>query len=79
MSLQDKAWYAQEERLRVIYLWQDVIRTGLNNLVAVDEVIMAANKVADAYQVAFGPHVPEPEVPESFYDLGVDPFADPEE
>lgn len=48
-------------------LWRDVVRTGLAQLVAVDEVLEAARKVLSEYDMLFGLGFPEPEVPESFY------------
>lgn len=61
------------------YLWRDVVRVGLGQLVAVDEVLSAARKVLDEYDTLFGPPATEPEVPESFYELGPDPFAGDED
>lgn len=61
------------------YLWREVVRVGLGQLVAVDEVLSAARKVLDEYDTLFGPPATEPEVPESFYELGPDPFAGDED
>lgn len=60
-------------------LWRDVVRVGLGQLVAVDEVLSAARKVLDEYDTLFGPPATEPEVAESFYELGPDPFAGDED
>ena len=55
-------------------LWRDVVRVGLGQLVAVDEVLFAARKVLDEYDTLFGTPATEPEIPDSFYDLEPDPF-----
>lgn len=48
-------------------LWMDVVKIGLGQLVAVDEVLRAADAVINTYDDHFTERE-EPEVPESFYE-----------